>query len=91
MHKTFIIGSIFNVPLQTKTAFTSPLSNQTVSTLYGTPLRSTPTVPILCFTTLIRLGNQTVPILRSFGVSASFLDIFYNAFVCSALTFGVLF
>ena len=26
MHKTFIIGSIFNVPLQTKTAFLGPLS-----------------------------------------------------------------
>ena len=25
MHKTFIIGSIFNVPLQTKTAFMGPL------------------------------------------------------------------
>ena len=27
MHKTFIIGSIFNAPLQTKTAFLGPLSS----------------------------------------------------------------
>ena len=28
MHKTFIIGSIFNVPLQTKTAFLGTLSSK---------------------------------------------------------------
>ena len=34
MHKTFITGLIFNLPLQTKTAFLGPLSTKVVKHKY---------------------------------------------------------